>query len=130
MIFGYFKKFFYYFGEEKRNFVIFSCLSIIASLLELCGVALTYPFILKILSEQETTDWKTSPILIGALIILMFLLKNIFMVAFTWIQTKYTSNFEMKIKRRFVRFFLGAHYQVTSKISFAPPWNVSLLFKT
>lgn len=119
MILNYFNQFFKYFKEERKPFIIYSGLSLIAALLELCGVALTYPFILKILSDEPSSDWKTSPVLIGVVIILMFLLKNLFMIGFTYIQARYTNNFGIKVKRRFMRYFLGASYQETSKISFA-----------
>ena len=119
MIIKYFMQFFKYFNEERKPFFIYSILSILAALFELCGVALTYPFILKILSGESSDNWKTSPLLIGAIIILMFLLKNLFMIAFTYIQTSYTNKFQMKIQCRLMRYFLGASYQESSKISLA-----------
>lgn len=116
MILSYFKQFFIYFKEEKKPFLIYSILSVLASVFELFGVALVYPFILRILSDK--TDSK-STILLGILITSMFLLKNAFMILFTYIQTRYTNNLEIKIKKRIVRFFLGASYQQSSKISLA-----------
>lgn len=114
-----FKQFFKYFKEEKKPFAIYSAISLIAALLELCGVALTYPFIVKILSNSTSPDWKNSPLIIGLVILLMFLLKNIFMIAYTYIQTRYTTHLGVKIQRRFIRYFLGANYQESSKISLA-----------
>ena len=49
MILKYFKRFFYYFKEEKNSFLKYSALSVIAGFLELFGVALTYPFVLMLL---------------------------------------------------------------------------------
>ena len=119
MIFKYFKQFFGYFKEERKPFIIYSILSVTAAVLELMGVALVYPFILRVLSATPTNNWKASPLLIGCFIICLFLLKNLFMIVFTFIQAKFTNNFEMKIKRRVVRYLLGANYQDTSNISLA-----------
>ena len=115
----YFKQFFKYFKEERTPFIIYSGLSLVAALLELFGVALVYPFIIKILSNDFPSDLKSSPFFIGAVIIIMFLLKNIFMIAYTYIQSRYTTNFGMKVQRRLMRYFLGASYQKTCIISLA-----------
>ena len=119
MIFKYFKQFFEYFEEEKKPFFIYSIFSVVAGVLELLGVALIYPFILKILSENSLNNQKISSLTIGIVIIALFLVKNVFMILFTYIQTRYTSNFEMKAKKRVLRYILGADYQETSKISLA-----------
>lgn len=119
MILRYFLKFFSYFREEKRPFIIYACLSLIAAVLELAGVALTYPFIMRILSDSKTTDWGKSPFVIGIIIIMMFMLKNLFMIFYTYVQARYTNNFEIKIKCRFMKYFLGTTYQESSKVSLA-----------
>lgn len=119
VIIKYFRQFFKYFKEERKPFVLYSVLSLFAGIFELFGVALTYPFILKILSGNPAQDWKTSPVTLGVVIIMLFLLKNIFMVFFTKFQTGYTSNFEAKIKTRLMKYYLSADYQTVSKISLA-----------
>lgn len=119
MITKYFLQFFKYFPEEKKPFLCYSILSVIAAILELFGVVLTYPFIIKILENNSAGDWRTSPIFIGSVIILLFLLKNLFMTLYLKIQIRYTNNFEIKLKSRFMRYFLGESYQSTSKISLA-----------
>ena len=47
------------------------------------------------------------------------MLKNLFMIGFTYVQTRYTNNFGKKVQRRFMRFFLGASYQETFRIELA-----------
>lgn len=129
IMYKYFRKFFTFFKEERKPFLIYSCLSLIAALFELCGVALIYPFILRILSGTVSTNINLSPIVIGLFIILMFLLKNIFMIFYAYIQTRYTNNFWMKVQRRLIRYYLGSDFQETSKISLAQK-NKTLILLT
>ncbi len=119
VIISYFKQFFRYFNDERKPFVIYSVFSLIAGILELFGVALIYPFILKILSKNSMHDSMNSTIILGILIIVLFLLKNVFMIFYTKFQTEYTSKFEAKIKIRLMEFFIRNDYQAMSKISLA-----------
>mgnify|MGYP003290024348 CR=1 FL=1 len=119
MILKYFHDFFVHFREEKKAFIKFGCLSIIAGCLELFGVALTYPFTLKILSKNNTITGNYDIFFIGISIVLLFLLKNIFMIYYVHLQALYTNKFEAKIKIKLIEFFLNSTYQVTSKIPLA-----------
>lgn len=115
MVISYFKKFFGYFKEEKKAFATYSILSIIAGILELTGVALTYPFVLNLLSEEEAKH-ALSPYLLGLIIITLFLIKNLFMILYTYIQTGYTRHLEIILKKKFMAYFLGESFEKTSKI--------------
>ena len=119
MIFSYFKQFFYYFDDYKKAFIKYSILSVVAGFLELFGVALTYPFVLKLLSKTESGTLQKSTLIFGGVILLLFILKNVFMILFTYIQAKFTNKFEIAIKKRFMNFFLASEYQEVSKISLA-----------
>lgn len=112
----YFKKFFKYFKESKRAFIFYSCFSVIAAILELAGVALVYPFVLKILKngiEERTT------LIIGVSIIAIFLLKNLFMIFYINLQTRFTNSLESNIRQRIMRFLLNSKYKDTYKITLA-----------
>ena len=74
MIREYCKKFFYYFNNNKKAFLKYSALSFVVAILELFGVALTYPFVLKLLANKPVDIWH-SPIFIGFCIVFLFLLK-------------------------------------------------------
>ena len=119
-----FKKLFGYFKENKRAFFRYSSLSFLVGVVELFGVALTYPFIMKLLSKKTVTNWTDSPILIGLAIIVLFLLKNTFMIFYSYLQAKFTKNVEAEVKLSFMKYFLSASYQETSKIPLAKKENI------
>lgn len=112
-----FKQFFYYFGKNKRAFAAYSFFSFIVGTLELFGVALTYPFVLKLLSKQNS-------LALGLAIVSLFLAKNIFMICYTYLQAKFTKDVETEVNLSFMKYFLSAPYQETSKISFAKKCNI------
>ena len=119
-----FKKFFKYFKKAKKGFIKYSILSFFASVLELMGVALIYPFVFKILDKSAVNSFGVSPYIIGIVIIVIFLLKNIYMIFFIKIQTKYTNEFEILLKEQFMKFLLCDEYQNTYRISLAQKTKV------
>lgn len=116
MILDSFKKFFQYYKEERTTFYIYACISLIAGFLELIGVALTYPFVLKIISNDSKIMGNFSALFIGVSIIVLFLLKNVFMIFYTYCQSLYVNKFEAKIKLDFMKFFLTAPYMESAKM--------------
>lgn len=119
MILKYFVQIFKYFKEDRISFFKYSILSLFAGILELLGVALIYPFILRILSNKPSDNLLLSPVFIGVAIIFLFLLKNLFMIFYTYIQSKFTNEFEAKIKKSLMTYFLSAEYISVSKLSFS-----------
>ena len=119
-----FKKFFEYFKDNRSAFFKYSGLSFLVGVVELFGVALTYPFIMKLLSKKTSTNWIDSPILIGLTIIVLFLLKNTFMIFYSYLQAKFTKNVEAEVKLTFMKYFLSTSYQETSKIPLAKKENI------
>lgn len=117
MIIKYFKRFFYFFKDYRKAFIKYSVLSVIVAILELFGIALTYPFIFKLLSKSNVNYIVTYGI--GIAVVVLFLLKNLFMIFFTYVQGKFTNRFEIAIKKRLMNFFLNSEYQKTYKISLA-----------
>ena len=89
-------------------------LSFIVGLLELTGVAITYPFVSRLLSQDQLTV-KTA--LLGGLIILAFLSKNLFMIFYSALQISFTKVCEANISKKFMRFFIYGDYNIVSKIS-------------
>ena len=121
---GRLKVFFGYFKDNKMAFLSYSSLSFLVGFLELFGVALTYPFILKLLSEDRTAGWQNSPVLIGCVIILLFLAKNLVMIKYAALQSKFTKAVEAEVNLKFVNYFLASEYSKTSKISLAQKENI------
>src|SRR5574344_2726903 len=101
-------KFIKYFGNGyKKDLLIFGLLSFIAGIMEFAGIAIVYPFILFIIKPETVINSKAFmiiakyfPILatqshincafiLGFLAILIFIVKNLFMIACLYIQTSF-----------------------------------------
>ena len=113
-------KFFKYFVKDKKALVKYTLLSIIVGILELFGIALIYPFINKLLS-QET---KSTAFIFGGLVILAFIAKNIFMIFYCYSQSNYVKICETEISKIFMNYFLRGDYQKTSKISLSKKMHI------
>ena len=119
-----FKKFFKYFNKNKKAFISYSFLSFIVGILELFGVALTYPFVIRLLEQKSQPAFWESPVFLGIIIITLFLAKNLFMIFYSYLQTKLTKNIEAEINLTFMNFFLSAPYQQTAKIPLSQKANI------
>ena len=118
------KKFFFYFEKNKKTFISYSVFSFVVGVLELLGVALTYPFVIKLLSNSKQTDIWHSPLLIGIFIVLLFLIKNALMIYYTYLQAKFTKDVENEANIAFIKYFLLSPYQITAKIPLAKKSNI------
>lgn len=123
MIKEYCTKFFFYFDKNKKTFYKYSILSFIVGMLELLGVALTYPFVLKILTNKQTDFWH-SPFIIGFCIVILFIFKNAVMIFYSYLQAKFTKDVEKEVNLKFINYFLGSTFQNSSKISLADKRNI------
>ena len=83
-------------------------------ILELFGVALTYPFINKLI-----TDGGKNSLWLGGLIVLAFLGKNLVVILYNSLQVKFTKNCESEIIKKFMQYFLYGDYKTVHKIRFA-----------
>lgn len=119
-----FRTFFKYFTKNKKAFLKYSGLSFIAGILELFGVALTYPFIIKLLAKEPQAGFFNSPLIIGLSIITLFLVKNALMIFYNYLQAKFTKNIEAELNLSFMNYFLSSSYQESSKISLAQKENI------
>ena len=118
------RDFFKYFKNNKKAVYKYTCFSFLVGILELFGVALTYPFIIKLLSGSTCKEWWQSPFIIGICIVFLFLLKNIFMIFYSYLQAKFTKNVEAEINLAFMQYFLYSPYQQSSKIPLAQKENI------
>lgn len=133
MILENFKKFIKYFGQEKKvQLSVFVGMSLIAGLLEFLGIALIYPFILMIVSPESIASGSFYPhfvrltgisdslinaLILGALALLMFVLKNIYMIIFLRVQSRIVLNWKGDILCMFMKYFLYASYKDIIKSS-------------
>ncbi len=127
-------KFIKYFGNGyKKDLLIFGLLSFIAGIMEFAGIAIVYPFILFIIKPETVINSKAFmiiskyfPILatqshincafiLGFLAILIFIVKNLFMIACLYIQTSFAGRWKADINKRFMRYFLYAPYKKIMK---------------
>ena len=115
------KKFFTIFGDNKSVYVKYLFLSLFVGLLELFGVALTYPFVLRLLNKNELDK---SSIFLGIGIISLFIFKNAFMILYTYLQANFAKSIEKELNLRFMEFFLSTSYQNSSQIPIAQKGNI------
>lgn len=113
----YFKKFVNYGIENKKELKKYYFLSVFVALLELCGVALIYPFIFSIVNNSSALNLKV--FLLGLIIVGLFLSKNIFMIYYTKLQINFVQRCEIYLTNKFMKFFLFGQFHETSKISYA-----------
>ena len=119
-----YKKFFSYFQDNRKSLKKYSYLSFIVGTLELFGIALTYPFVLKLLSENKSENWISSPLVIGVSIIILFIAKNLLMIFYTYLQAKFAKAVEAEVNITFLQYFLSAPYQDTMRIPLAQKSNI------
>lgn len=122
MSFIWHKKFFKYFVKDKKSFFKYFILSFLVGVLELFGVALTYPFINKLLS---TNGMSKESIFLGLLIITAFIVKNIFMVFYNFLQANFTKDCELGINKTFINYFINGNYATISKIPFEKKQHIT-----
>ena len=120
------KKFIKYFGEERKfKLAGFMVLSFIAGCLEFLGIALIYPFIIMIIkpdslteshlyqswiSYSGITDATVNALIIGFFALLLFIIKNIFMIFYMYLQCKFINNWKQFISNKFMKYYLFAGY--------------------
>jgi len=121
-----YKKFISYYGKNRRiKLVGFTVLSFIAGLLEFLGVALIYPFIMIIINPNFIDMSKyihfenniTTGLMIGLGVLLIFVVKNIFIILTLFLQSKFTANWKQDILSLIMKYYLYAPYKNTMKIS-------------
>ncbi len=118
---GWQRKFFKYFINDKKSFFKYFALSFVVGILELFGVALTYPFINRLLSSN---GMKQESVILGTLIITAFIVKNIFMIFYNYLQAEFTKNCELDLVKKFNNYFINGDYSAITKIPFAKKGHI------
>lgn len=111
---------------------IFFIMSLFAGFLEFIGIALIYPFIMMIINPDFVTNSiyyrkfveiikiDNSTVLaftIGVSILSIFILKNVYIIFNTYMQTKFVTNWKKDLTKRFMEYFIYAPYKATMSIS-------------
>ncbi len=124
-----YRKFIAYYGKGRYlDLAGFTVLSFIAGLLELFGVALIYPFMMLIISPDDFSNkipihfinidnTVTTGLLIGLGVLLIFIVKNLYMIYIQYIQNKFISNWKQDITSKFMEYYLYAPYKDIMKIA-------------
>ena len=128
-----YKKFLKYFGKGyKLKLSIFTVLSVFAGLMEFLGISLIYPFVVLVIKPDAIInkgiyikfqtftgieDITINALILGFFIMLLFIVKNIYMIYFNFLQNKLTFTWKMDIVNQFMKYFLYSNYQDSIKIS-------------
>jgi len=127
MIYKNFKLFLTNYGKDKLNKIYFFIfLSIIAGCMEFIGIALIYPFILMIINPETVIhtpsyisitnslhlkNEEINTFLIGFGAILIFIIKNIYMMGTIYFQNKFIVSWKNDITSKFMKYYLYASYK-------------------
>ena len=127
------KKFIEYFGEgRKLKLAGFTVLSLAAGALEFVGIALVYPFIIMIVRPEAVTgsilyirltgithcsDPTINALILGLLALGLFILKNLYMIYFYYLQTKFINNWRRDISNKFMEYYIFSNYKDSIKSS-------------
>lgn len=119
-------KFIKYYGKNRRLKIFgFLVISLIAGILEFAGIGLIYPFLMLVTSPQTVIEYKsyatiinffhinhilTITALMGILIVLMFLSKNLLMILCIYLQNKFVINWKNDLNKMLMKFYLNAPY--------------------
>lgn len=119
-------KFIKYYGKNRRLKIFgFFVISLIAGFLEFVGIGLIYPFLMLVTSPQTVIEYKsyatiinffhinhilTITALMGILIVLMFLSKNLLMILCIYLQNKFVINWKNDLNKMLMTFYLNAPY--------------------
>jgi len=119
-------KFIEYYGKNRRLKIFgFFVISLIAGILEFVGIGLIYPFLMLLTSPQKVIEYKsyatiinffhinhilTITALMGILIVLMFLSKNLLMILCIYLQNKFVINWKNDLNKMLMNFYLKAPY--------------------
>lgn len=119
-------KFIKYYGKNRRLQIFgFFVISLIAGTLEFLGIGLIYPFLMLATKPQTVIEYKsyatiinffhishilTITALLGILIVLMFLSKNLLMILCIYLQNKFVINWKNDLNKMLMNFYLNAPY--------------------
>lgn len=122
-----FVNFIRYYGKgQKLKLFGFFILSLMAGFLEFLGITLIYPFILLIIKPQSVVHTKyysdfsaffhvhdalISAFILGFIVTLVFIAKNLFMILTLYLQNKFVNSWKFAISKRFMHYYLFSSYK-------------------
>lgn len=122
-----FAKFIKYYGKGRKIKLFgFFLLSLIAGFLEFAGISLIYPFILLIIQPSTVTGSKyyhdfaaflhiqnvlTNAFILGLIVTLLFITKNLFMIFILYLQNKFLNNWKLAINKMYMHYYLFSSYK-------------------
>lgn len=128
-----FTNFIKYYGRERKIKLFgFFLLSLIAGFWEFLGIALIYPFILLIVKPENIIYTKyysnfadffhvydsfTNALILGLIVTLVFVAKNLFMIFSLYLQNKFINKWKLDIGRKFMHYYLFSPYKNSLEIS-------------
>ena len=128
-----FSKFIKYYGKGRKiKLFCFFLLSLIAGGLEFLGISLVYPFILLIIKPETITVTKyyknfaafthqpnilVNAFLLGILIMLVFIIKNLYMLLCSYLQNKFVTNWKLALNKKFMYYYIYAPYKISAEKS-------------
>lgn len=121
-----FNKFLKYYGKGRYlKLAGFTGLSFIAGCFEFVGIALIYPFILLIIQPESMANFYfikldssyKSGLFIGLMVLLIFILKNLFIIFTQFIQNKFVNFWKRDIVNKFMKYYLYSPYKYSMQVS-------------
>lgn len=122
-----FSNFIKYYGKGRKIKLFgFFIISLIAGYLEFLGISLIYPFILLIIKPNSVVhtkyytdfaaffhvhDFLTIASILGLIVALLFIAKNLFMILSLYLQTKFINNWKLAISKKFMHYYLFSPYK-------------------
>lgn len=126
-----FSKFIRYYGQGRKIKLFgFFLMSLTVGLLELCGIAMIYPFILLIIVPKTILHTKyyadfvaithihnvlINAFILGVIVMFLFIAKNILMIGLLYLQNKFITIWKMDISNKWMRYYLFSSYKDTLK---------------
>ena len=128
MFINYFSKFLQLFSQNyKSKLIILIILSVFCGLFEFLGVAMVFPLIIFILNPTQSTDIIFLPnklpdnsnllLILGALIVLAFLFKNLLMIYKTYYQFGFLKNWQNELNLSVFKKYLYSSFETNLKVS-------------
>lgn len=133
MVLENFAKFIRYYGKgQKFKLFGFFVLSTIAGCLEFLGVALIYPVVLLIVKPDSIIHTKyyvefvkfshihdvlANAFLLAAIVALLFIAKNLFMIITLYLQNRFFTNWKLTLGKKFMYHYLFSPYKTVLKTS-------------
>lgn len=122
-----------YYGQGRKIKLFgFFILSLIAGFWEFLGIALIYPFILLIVKPENIIYTKyysdfanfvhvydviVNAFILGLIVTLIFVAKNLFMIFSLYLQNKFVNNWKLAICKKFMHYYLFSPYKSSLKTS-------------